>query len=56
MLDSVELINNGQKLDWETDEQWAARIEGNKEHLRIMVEKDYWTDEDMTSVNAAIGS
>ena len=55
MLDSVEVINNGQKLNWETDEQWAARIEGNKEHLRIMRAKDYWTDEDMTAVDAAIG-
>ena len=30
-------------------------VEANKEHLRIMVEKDYRTDEDMTAVNDAIG-
>ena len=55
MLDSVDLINNGQKLTWETEEEWTARIEGNKEHLRIMRAKDYWTDEDMTAVDAVIG-
>jgi len=38
-----------------TDEEWNDLIEKNKEHLRIMVAKDYWTDEDMTAVNAAIG-
>jgi hypothetical protein len=55
MLDSVDLINNGTKEIWMSDEQWAEVIERNKEHLRIMVAKDYWTDEDMTAVDAAIG-
>jgi len=52
---SVDLINAG-KSDDMTDEEWTAIVERNKEHLRIMVAKDYWTDEDMTAVNAAIGS
>ena len=30
-------------------------VERNKKHLRMMVAKDYWTDEDMTAVDAAIG-
>lgn len=55
MMQSVELIN-GTKKDHVTDEEWAARVELNKEHLRIMVAKDYWTNEDMTAVNAAIAS
>ena len=55
MLDSVDFINNATKPITHTDEQWADIIESNKEHLRIMVAKDYWTDEDMTSVNEAIG-
>ena len=29
-------------------------VDRNVEHLEIMVAKDYWTDEDMTAVNAAI--
>jgi hypothetical protein len=52
---SVELIN-GSKPDNITDDEWTACIERNKEHLRTMVAKDYWTDEDMTAVNAAIAS
>ena len=55
MLDSVDLINNGTKFEWMSDDEWADTIERNKEHLRIMVAKDYWTDEDMTAIDAAIG-
>jgi len=51
---SVELINSTKKSHV-TDEEWAARVELNKQHLRTMVAQDYWTDEDMTAVNAAIG-
>ena len=29
-------------------------VDRNVEHLEIMVAKDYWTNEDMTAVNAAI--
>ena len=55
MLDSVDFINNATKPDTLPDQDWTAIVEANKEHLRIMVEKDYWTDEDMTAVNDAIG-
>ena len=54
MLDSVEVINNGANDGVMTDDQWNDYIERNKEHLRTMVAKDYWTDEDMTAVNKAI--
>jgi len=55
MSHSVNLINGSKPSDM-TDEDWTATIDRNKEHLRIMVAKDYWTDENMTAVNAAIGS
>ena len=55
MLDSVDVINNGTKHIWQSDEDWDGVIEANKEHLRIMKAKDYWTDEDMTAIDAAIG-
>jgi hypothetical protein len=29
-------------------------VKRNVEHLEIMVAKDYWTNENMTAVNAAI--
>tara|TARA_R100001440_G_scaffold74833_1_gene100745 strand:- start:151 stop:366 length:216 start_codon:yes stop_codon:yes gene_type:complete len=51
---SVNLIN-GSKPDYKTDEEWTETVNRNKEHLRIMVAQDYWTDEDMTDVNKAIG-
>ena len=55
MLDSVDVINNGAKHVWQSNEDWDGVIEANKEHLRIMRAKDYWTDEDMTAIDAAIG-
>jgi len=55
MLDSVGVINNGTKEIWMTDEEWNDYVERNKDHLRLMRAKDYWTDEDMTAVDAAIG-
>ena len=55
MLDSVNLINGGQPEGMEDDE-WADCVSRNKEHLELMVAKDYWTDEDMTAVNAAIAA
>ena len=56
MLDSVEVINNGENDGVMSNDEWNNYIERNKEHLRTMVAKDYWTDEDMTAVNTAIGS
>ena len=52
---SVDLINAGQPEDME-DDDWTACRARNVEHLELMVAKDYWTDEDMTAVNAAIAS
>jgi len=54
MGDSVDLINAGQPEDM-SDEDWADCLSRNVEHLKIMVAKDFWTTEDMTAVNAAIG-
>ena len=54
MLDSVDVINNQAKPDWMSTDMWNDMVEKNKEHLRVMVAKDYWTDEDMTAVDDAI--
>ena len=42
MLNSVDFINNATKPDTVSDQDWTAMVEANKNHLRIMVEKDYW--------------
>ena len=57
MLDSVNLIDEmrtNPPVEM-TNEEVADCISRNVEHLELMVAKDYWTDEDMTTVNAAIG-
>ena len=51
-MDSVNLINAGQPEDM-TDEEWADCLERNKEHLRIMLAKDFWTNEDLTPLQQA---
>ena len=55
MGDSVDLLNAGQPEGME-DADWADTVSRNKEHLELMVAKDFWTDEDMTAVNAAIAA
>ena len=50
---SVDLLNAGKPDDMEADE-WTATKARNVEHLELMVDKDYWTSEDMTAVNKAI--
>lgn len=62
MMDSVNLINKG-KTARETDDEWTDKLERNKEHLKIMLAKDFWTDEtiglpsvpyDMTPINEVL--
>jgi hypothetical protein len=51
-MDSVNLINAG-KPEGMTDEDWADCVARNKEHLRIMLAKDFWTDQDLTPLSEA---
>lgn len=51
-LDSVALINAG-KPEQMTDEEWADTVARNKEHLQIMLAKDFWTTEDLTPLQEA---
>ena len=51
-LDSVALINAG-KPEKMTDEEWADTVARNKEHLNIMLAKDFWTNEDLSAIQAA---
>ena len=51
-LDSVDLINAGKPTSM-SDEDWADTLARNKEHLDIMIAKDYWTDEDLSSMISA---
>ena len=54
---SVDLINAiiaGTAMADDTAEDKQDCVDRNVAHLELMVTKDYWTDEDMTAVNAAI--
>jgi len=53
-MDSVNLINAGQP-EGMTDEDWADTVSRNVEHLQIMLDKTYWTTEDLTPIQAAAG-
>ena len=51
-MDSVNLINAGQP-EGMTAEDWADTLARNKEHLKIMLAKDFWTTEDLTPLRTA---
>ena len=59
MGDSVDLINQylaGNFPEGMKPEEVADAIGRNVGHLELMVAKDYWTNEDMSAVNAAIAA
>ena len=51
-MDSVNLINGGKPNNM-ADADWADCLSRNKEHLKIMLAKDYWTTEDLAPLQAA---
>jgi hypothetical protein len=51
-MDSVNLINAGQP-EGMTAEDWADCLARNKEHLVLMLAKDFWTTENLAPLQAA---
>jgi hypothetical protein len=51
-MDSVNLINGG-KPEGMDDQEWVDTVARNKEHLNIMLAKDFWTNEDLSAIQAA---
>jgi len=51
-MDSVNLIQAG-KPELMEDAEWADCLSRNKEHLKIMLAKDFWTNEDLAPLQAA---
>ena len=51
-MDSVNLINAG-KPERMSDAEWADCLSRNKEHLKIMIAKDFWTTEDLMPLQQA---
>jgi len=59
MGDSVDLIYavmSGEVMADETDEEKKDCVKRNVEHLKIMVAKEWWGDEDMQPSNEAIAA
>jgi len=54
-MDSVNLLNAGQPENMD-DQEWADCVARNKEHLSIMVAKDFMQDQDLAPLNAAIAA
>ena len=54
-MDSVNLIN-AVIADPDAYANDETVIQRNVDHLKIMVAKDYWTDEDLTPFNDAIAA
>ena len=52
-MDSVNLLNAG-KPENMSDEDWADCVKRNKEHLNIMLAKDFWTNEDLKPLQDAV--
>jgi len=50
--DSVALIDAGKPEGMDADD-WTDTLARNKEHLTLMLAKDYWTTEDMAAITAA---
>jgi len=58
-MDSVNFINEliaGQHDERMTAEEKADAIQRNKDHLKIMVAKNFWTTEDLTPFQNAINA
>ena len=57
-IDSVNLINEfiaeGFKDEHLTDKEIKECLEANIDHLKIMLERDFWTTEDLTPLKNAI--
>jgi len=54
-MDSVTLLNAGKPADM-SDNEWTDCKARNVEHLKIMVAKTYWTNEDLSPLNTAIST
>ena len=52
-MDSVNLVN-GPKPEMMTDQEWVDCVKRNKEHIKIMLTRDFWTTEDLTPFREAV--
>ena len=51
-MDSVNLLNAGKPQNM-TEEEWADCVARNVGHLKIMLAKTFWTDQDLKPLEKA---
>lgn len=51
-MDSVNLINAGKPTNM-SDSDWSDMLERNKQHLKIMLSKTYWTNQNLEPLRQA---
>jgi len=51
-MDSVNLLNAGQP-EGMSDADWTDTVARNKEHLKIMLAKTFWTNQDLSAIRSA---
>ena len=54
-MDSVNLINS-EKPSNIADSEWSDTINRNKEHLKIMINKDFWTNQNLVPLQEAVNN
>ena len=52
-MDSVNLLTDGKPAGM-SDDDWTDTVQRNKDHLDIMIAKDYWTTENLTPLKNAV--
>lgn len=52
-MDSVNLLNAG-KPAWQTDEDWTDCVKRNVDHLKIILEKDWPVEFNLTPFQSAV--
>jgi hypothetical protein len=52
-MDSVNLLNAGKPAD-QSDEDWADCVKRNVDHLKIVLEKDWPAEFDLTPLQNAV--
>ena len=54
-VDSVNVLSKSKPDDF-SDEEWAEYRANNLAYIQDMVAKDFWTDQDLAPLNAAIAA
>ena len=52
-LHSAKVLRDG-KPEWMSTEDWEQCVKANKEHIKYMLEQDFWTTQNLNILRDAI--